>query len=107
MDQRPLLDAHFSIKAFCFSAIALLILAPLSLILGTAAGFALHSALGSKMDKKDPALTDGHTICACLAATAALIGWTPAAFLWGGPILSWTPALLSAAFGHAAFRYTV
>ncbi len=98
-------DSHFTKTAFVVSTLALLIFSPLMFILGTIAGFGLHSYLepNKKMKAGDPIITVPNAVFSIIGAVGAILRWTPAGML-GGFLFQWIPFVSSFAVGDTIYR---
>ncbi len=103
-EEIPFIDQHFAKIAFAVSAVALILLQPLSLLLGSVAGFFLHQTFEPNLVIKDldQIVTVGHAAMVIVAAAAALIQLTPGGAM-GGYFFQSLPCIFSMAVGSAAF----
>ncbi len=99
------LDKHFAKVAFAVATFAMLLLAPLHLFLGLAAGMVIQYLVepNLRLTPSDRVITLPNAVFAIVGATAALLRLTPAGSL-GGFIFKAIPFLASLAVGSTAYR---
>lgn len=96
-------DKHFLKIAFAVATLALVLIAPLDIFLGAAAGFAFHYYTKQPVDPAEPIITSSHTLFTLVGAIAALIRLMPGGAA-GGLIFLAIPSLGSLAVGATLYR---
>jgi len=101
-----LFEPQFMRTASIAATLALLILSPLSTLLGAAAGYFLHQKIEPtlQLEGEERPLTPMHSSVLILGACAAVIGLTPAGAL-GGFVFRHLPMICSSAIGDVAYRF--
>lgn len=99
-------EKYFARIALVVSAVALLILAPLDLFLGMAAGFLFDYFSQTPFKRgEDKVVTVPNTTFAIVGMAAALLRLTPAGAT-GGLLFHTIPFICSTAIGHTLYRTT-
>ncbi len=104
-EENPWIDRNFAKIAFTVSTLALLILSPLYLFLGTAAGFALHYSIEPNLilNLDDRLITNQDAVFAIVGAFAAFVKRTPSGAV-AGFVFQAIPLVMSLGIGSVAYR---